>query len=321
MNIVPPDNNPDSQALLNQIVLDFMRDQKRKRVWRWVKRLIILVLLIICYFKFIDLTDDDDKESRKPHVGLIDLKGTIFDTENANAEYFAKGMESAYKKSGLKAVILRINSPGGSPVQADYMYSTVQYYRKMHPDIKIYAVCVDLCASAAYYIASAADEIYANESSMVGSIGVIYSGFGFVDSLQKLGVTRRLQTSGTNKAFLDPFSPVAPQAQHVLQGMLQDVHKEFINKVKIGRGARLKEGLETFSGLLWTGTQALPLGLIDGFASTGQLARDKLKLDSIIEYTFKQSVFERVSKGIGTAMAESLPQALGLTSGIKAQLS
>lgn len=320
MNNNSPGNNMDSQAVLNQIVFEFMRDQKRKRRWRWIKRSIILVLLLVCYFKIVSLLDEDDKESKKPHVGLIDLKGTIFDTESASAEYFAKGLESAYQKSGLKAVIIRINSPGGSPVQADYMYNTVKYYQKTYPDIKVYAVCTDLCASAAYYVASAANEIYANESSMIGSIGVIYSGFGFVDSLQKLGVTRRLQTSGTNKAFLDPFSPVAPQSQQLLQAMLDDVHHEFINKVKLGRGDRLHIGAETFSGLLWTGTQALPLGLIDGFASTGQLARDKLKLDSVIEYTFKQSVLDRVSKGIGTALAETLPQALGLSSGIKAQL-
>lgn len=320
MNNVPPVNNPDSQVLLNQIVLDFMREQKRKRVWRWIKRFILLAVLIVCYFKIMDWTDEDDKESRKPHVGLIDLKGTIFDTESASADNFAKGLESAYKKSGLKALVIRINSPGGSPVQADYMYNTLQYYRKTNPEIKVYAVCVDLCASAAYYVASAADEIYANESSMIGSIGVVYSGFGFVEAMQKLGVSRRLQTSGSNKAFLDPFSPVPPQAQQLLQGMLNDVHQEFINKVKTGRGARLKVGPETFSGLLWTGTQALPLGLIDGFASTGQLARDKLKLDTIIEYTFKQSMFERVSRGVGTALAGGIPQALGISSGIKAQV-
>ena len=320
MNNIPPTNNLDSQALLNRMVFDFLKEQKRKRMWRWIKRSIILVLLVICYFKIMSLIDEDDKDSKKPHVGLIDLKGTIFDTDSASAEFFAKGMESAYKKSGLKAVIIRINSPGGSPVQADYMYNTVKYYQKSHPDIKIYAVCADLCASAAYYVASAANEIYANESSMIGSIGVIYSGFGFVDTMQKLGVTRRLQTSGTNKAFLDPFSPVAPQSQQFLQGMLDDVHHEFINKVKKGRGDRLHIAADTFSGLLWTGTQALPLGLIDGFASTGQLARDKLKLDTVIEYTYKQSVLDRVSKGIGTALAEGLPQALGLSSGIKAQM-
>ena len=319
MNNISSNKTPDAQALLNQIVIDFMRDQKRKKIWRWIMRFLILVLLVVLYFN-VTAMFDDESEGKKPHVGLIDVTGSIFDTDSGNADYFSKGLDSAYKKTGLKAVIVRINSPGGSPVQADYMYNSIQYYRKTYPNIKVYAVCVDICASAAYYVASAADEIYANESSMVGSIGVLYNGFGFVDALQKLGVTRRLQTSGINKGFLDPFSPIDPHAQQLLQGILNDVHQEFINKVKSGRGTRLKVDADTFSGLFWTGRQAKEQGLIDGFASTGQLAREQLKLDLIIDYTYKQSVFDRVSKGIGTAIAGGIPQALGMSPGIKAQL-
>jgi protease-4 len=217
----------------------------------------------------------------------------------------------------MKAVILRIDSPGGSPVQGDYMYNTVRYFRKKYPDIKVYAVCVDICASAAYYVASAADEIYANPSSLVGSIGVIYNGFGFVDTLQKLGVTRRLQTAGSNKGFMDQFSPVNPAQQKTLQTMLNIIHQQFISKVKEGRGKRLHIDSETFSGLFWTGIQAKEKGLIDGFASSGQLAREIIKIDEAIDYTYKPSVMERMAKNIGTAMADQLPIALGVKPGIQ----
>lgn len=320
MNNSSVNENVDSQGLLNQIVIEYMQDQKRKRRWRWVVRGLVLLAILIVFFKFASLTEENKGGNTKPHVGLVEINGTIFDTEAASADNFAKSLDAAYKNTGLKALVLRINSPGGSPVQADYMYNTLQYFRKQHPTIKTYAVCVDLCASAAYYVAAGADEIYANPASMVGSIGVLYNGFGFVDALQKLGVSRRLQTAGVNKGFLDPFSPTTPQQQQLLQTMLDDVHLQFINKVKEGRGDRLKIDEQTFSGLFWTGTQAKERGLIDGFASTGELARNIVKIDNLIDYTHKQSVFERVTKSIGTAMINQLPAALGLKSGILEKL-
>lgn len=311
-------DNSDSQALLNKIVLDFMRERKRNRLWVFIKRAIIVILLIVLFVKLHALMDEDKIESENPHAGIIDLKGTLFDTESSNGENFEKGMADAYKKKGLKAMIIRINSPGGSPVQADYMFNTIQHYQKNHPQIPIYAVCVDVCASGAYYVASSAKEIYANESSLIGSIGVIYSGFGFVDTLQKLGITRRVQTAGTNKAMLDPFMPQTTASQQFLQTMLNDVHQEFIKKVRFGRGSRLKDSPDIFSGLFWTGKQAIGYGLIDGFASTEELVRDKLKLRRIIDYTYKQSVYERMGKGIGMALQAYLPESLNLSAGIKA---
>ncbi|MGQ3892272.1 S49 family peptidase [Legionella sp. CNM-4043-24] len=262
------------------------------------------------------LSDRDLDAKKAKHIGLIDVSGAIFDSQAAGANNFVKSLDNAYKSSGLQALIIRINSPGGSPVQADYMYNALQYYRKTYPAIKVHAVCVDICASAAYYVAAAADDIYANESSLVGSIGVLYNGFGFVDSLQKLGITRRLQTAGVNKGFLDPFSPVEPAQEQLLQVMLDDIHQQFIAKVKLGRGDRLKVDDQTFSGLFWTGTQAKERGLIDGFASTGQLARDVIRLEKMTDYTYKESMFERVSKSIGTAIADQLPLALGIRPGI-----
>jgi protease IV len=306
--------NIDSQTVLNQIVLDYMKEKKRKRCWRWVFR--ILILLLVAYFAYDLLTDKDDKGNTKPHVGLVELNGEISDLK-INADDFAKGMNAAYKNEGLKSLIIRINSPGGSPVQAEYMFNTIQYYKKKHPEIKVYAVCVDLCASAAYYVAVAADQIYASPSSMVGSIGVIYNGFGFVDLMNKVGVTRRLQTAGANKGFMDPFSPENDVQKQKLQVMLDLVHQQFINRVKEGRGARLQIDDDLFSGLFWTGEQALGKGLIDGFASSGQLARDIIKEDNLVEYTFKPNLFDRVTKGIGSAIASELPESLGMKPGFR----
>lgn len=316
-NSVSNDNN-DSQASLNQIVIEFMREQKRNRRWRLIWRFVVMLVILFGFIYLFIVSDEEKIQRSKPHTGLIDVTGGIFDSQNASAENFVKSVENAYGNSGLKALIIRINSPGGSPVQADYMYNTVRYLRTKYPDIKIYAVCVDMCASAAYYLASAADEIYANPSSMIGSIGVLYNGFGFVDALQKLGVTRRVQTAGVNKAFLDPFSPISPEQSKILQSMLDDIHHVFIERVKEGRGSRLKIDDLTFSGLFWTGNQAKERGLIDGFASSVEITRDLVHVEQVIDYTYKQNLFERFAKNIGTAIADQLPVALGLKSEIKA---
>ena len=310
-------DGPDSQTVLNQIIIEYMREKKRKRFWRWVKGITISLIVLWGIYQVASLHFDDVNERTKPHVGLIELKGNIFDAQAADADNFSKGMDKAYANKQLKAVMLRIDSPGGSPVQADYMYNLVQYYRKKHPEIKIYAVCVDVCASAAYFVAASADEIYANPSSLVGSIGVLYNGFGFVDAMQKLGVSRRLQTAGRNKGFLDQFSPVDEAQEKILQTMLDLIHQQFIDKVKAGRGTRLHIDDDTFSGLFWTGIQAKERGLIDGFASPGQLARDIIKIDRIVDYTHQQSVLERVAKNIGTAMASELPIAMGVKPGFQ----
>ncbi|KTD16457.1 S49 family peptidase [Legionella jordanis] len=315
------DNNsnsekPDAQLLLNQIVLDYMKEQRRKRLWRILSRSFFLLVFIFLIYELFSYKDEEKTLRQSAHVGIIDVTGTIFDSEGSSADDFAKGMKAAYKSSGLKALIVRINSPGGSPVQADYMYSTLKYYREKYPQIKTYAVCVDMCASAAYYIAAGADEIYANPASLVGSIGVLYNGFGFVDTLQKLGMTRRLHTAGKNKGFLDPFSPENPEQTQLLQTMLDEIHQLFISRVKEGRGNRLKIDQDTFSGLFWTGEQAKARGLIDGFATTGQLAREKVQVEKAIDYTHKPSVLERFSKNLGTALADEIPVALGIKPGI-----
>jgi len=296
---------PDSQTLLNQIVVEFMREQRRRRRFRWIVRVFFLLLILVGGYQIAKSFTEDVKVRSKAHVGLIDVTGEIASDGAVNADDFAKSLDAAYKSKGLKAVILRINSPGGSPVQADYIYNQIQYYREKYPVTPIYSVCVDLCASAAYYVASASNEIYANPSSMVGSIGVLFNGFGFVDVLHKVGVSRRLFTAGKNKGFFDPFSPIDAHQTQFLQTMLDTVHTTFIDKVKAGRGERLKIDADTFSGLVWVGIQAKDRGLIDGFASAGQLIRDKIKLDQVVDYTIKPSVLDRVSKGMTSSMLPS----------------
>lgn len=298
-------STPDAQSLVNQIVIELMREQKRKRRYRWLMRFIVLVILAFVSSKVIQSHIDEIQQKSKPHVGFIDLNGEISSDGPVSADDFAKSLDAAYKNKNMKVVVIRINSPGGSPVQADYMYNQIQYYQKKYKDIKIYAVCSDICASAAYYIAAAANEIYANPSSMIGSIGVLFNGFGFVDTMQKLGISRRLYISGKNKGFLDPFSPVSPEQPPIMQSMLDQVHDTFISKVKAGRGSKLVETDDLFSGLFWTGIQAKDLGLIDDFASTGELIREKIKLEQVVDYTIKKSPFERFAKNMNSEALDS----------------
>ncbi len=306
-----------SQQLLTQIVTEYFGEQKRRRRWQWGRRVMFLIFVLAIVVMLINNKYQESKSKLIPHVGLIDLKGEILDGQSGSADILMKGLSSAYQNKSLKALVLRIDSPGGSPVQADYMYNAIRYFHDKYPAVKTYAVCVDTCASAAYYVASAADEIYANPSSLVGSIGVVFNGFGFVDAMQKVGVSRRLEIAGRNKGFMDQFSPVNPQQEKFLQHMLDTIHQQFIEQVKKGRGSRLKIDDDTFSGLAWTGVEAKERGLIDGFASTGQLMRDIIKVEQVIDYTEKQSVIEQMADKFGTSMVNQIPVALGLKQGFR----
>ena len=305
----------DAQLLLQDIIRAHFKDKKRTWVFRVIRWVIYMSIVV---FFGVQLWFAGSQESSKPHVGLIDIRGEIFDTQAANADDFAKGMEEAYKSAQLKGLIIRINSPGGSPVQADDMYNTIQYYRKKYPKIPVYAVCTDMCASAAYYIAAGAENIYANPASIVGSIGVLYNGFGFVDTIAKLGVTRRLQTAGVNKAFLDPFLPENPEQKVFLQKILDIVHAQFIHKVELGRGTRLGQNQDMYSGLFWTGVQAKTMGLIDGFASAQSIARDHFHTEHVVDYTNEQNVLERMSRRVGTSLASNLVHGIKDQAGVVA---
>ncbi|MBS0357773.1 MAG: S49 family peptidase [Proteobacteria bacterium] len=305
--------------LIQQLATDYLKEKKRKRRWSIFFKLAFIILFVWLVFAFYKNDQEGNEKTNKPHVALIDIFGPIED-EADTADNAARSLREAFKDKLTVGIILRINSPGGSPVQADYVFNEITRLRKLYPKTKVYAVCTDLCASAAYYIAAAADEIYANPASLVGSIGVLYNGFGFVDILQKVGVERRLITAGKNKGFMDPFSPLEPEQKQIMQSMLDSVHTQFEDRVMQGRGTRLKVTPEIFSGLFWTGTRAKELGLIDGFGSAGSVARDVIKNSNIIDYTVKPNVLERFANRLGTSMSSELAAQLGLNAKVTGKI-
>lgn len=310
-------NANDSQTLMNQIILDYIKEQKQKRRWRWISRSIILLLIIVSFIKISNLSiENKTRALLKPHVGMVEVSGPILENKKGGSENVLKGLKKAYENENMKALVLRINSSGGSPVQAEYIYQALRSYKQKKPQVKIYAVCVDRCLSAAYYIAAGADRIYASGASLVGSIGVIFNGFGFVDTLDKLGMTRRLIIAGENKAMLDPFSPENPKDVAHFQTMLDIIHQQFIERVKAGRKNRLHIDRDTFSGLFWTGEQAMGLGFIDAFGGTGDVMAE-MKLNDLIDYSQKPGFFETFSENVGAAVAHHLPAAMGIEPGLK----
>jgi protease-4 len=316
VNPQEPNTHWEREVLAN-FAQAYLKEIRNKRRWSLVYRSLILIWLVLfTYFMFSE-PDSGQSFLGKPHVASIDITGGIFDQGDSSAESILNGLTKAYENKNTTAIILKINSPGGSPVQAAYVYDELHRQRTLHPDIKIYAVCTDLCASAAYYIAAGADEIYANPSSLVGSIGVLYNGFGFTSVMDKIGVERRLVTAGKNKGFLDPYSPDDPAQTEFLKSMLAKIHQQFIASVKEGRGKRLKNTPDLFSGLFWTGVQAKDLGLIDGFGSTEYVAREIIKNDKIVDYTPRPGLFDRAAKSLGVGMAGQMSNMLGLTTPLR----
>ena len=240
------------------------------------------------------------------HTALVEIKGVIADDSEANAEDIISSLDEAFKSNSTKGVILRINSPGGSPVQAGYVYDEIVRLREKYPDIHLYAVITDLCASGGYYIASAADEIYADKASIVGSIGVLMNGFGFVGTMNKLGVERRLFTAGENKGFMDPFSPVKEDEKAHLEEMLETIHQQFIDAVKKGRKDRLVDDPKMFSGLMWTGEKAVSLGLVDGLGNSDYVAKKIIGADNIVDFTHREPALQKFLARFGATMAKSL---------------
>jgi len=294
--------------VLEKLVFASIKEQRAARRWRFFSRLlwsvVVLLVLWVVFFK-----DTATKTSTSPHTAVVEIKGEIASGADASAELVVAAMRSAFEDSGSRAVVLLINSPGGSPVQAgiinDEMTRLKAKYNK-----PLYAVVEESCASAAYYIAAAADEIFVDKASIVGSIGVLMDGFGFVGLMDKLGVERRLMTAGENKGFLDPFSPQTPQQKAFAQSMLNQVHRQFIEVVKAGRGDRLKDTPELFSGLFWTGQQAIDLGLADQLGSIDLVARDVIKAEDLVDYTRRDNVAERLAKKFGAAMGEGAVRAI-----------
>ncbi|POA21413.1 S49 family peptidase [Pseudomonas sp. FW300-N1A1] len=303
-----------SWKLLEKTLLAGVQEQRRSRRWGIFFKLLTFVYLFVALILFTPLMDMEKSAARGPgYTALIDIAGVIADKEPASADNIVSSLRAAFEDTKVKGVVLRINSPGGSPVQSGYVYDEIRRLRGLHPDTKVYAVISDIGASGAYYIASAADAIYADKASLVGSIGVTAAGYGFVGTMEKLGVERRTYNSGEHKSFLDPFQPQKPAETQFWQGVLDTTHQQFIASVKKGRGDRLKdkEHPELFSGLVWSGEQALPLGLIDGLGSASSVARDVIGEKELVDFTIEESPFDRFSKKLGASMAAQLAMWMG----------
>ncbi|WP_095148856.1 S49 family peptidase [Pseudomonas sp. Irchel s3a18] len=303
-----------SWKLLEKTLLAGVQEQRRSRRWGVFFKLLTFVYLFVALILFTPLMDMEKSAARGPgYTALIDIAGVIADKEPASADNIVSSLRAAFEDTKVKGVVLRINSPGGSPVQSGYVYDEIHRLRGLHPDTKVYAVISDIGASGAYYIASAADAIYADKASLVGSIGVTAAGYGFVGTMEKLGVERRTYNSGEHKSFLDPFQPQKAEETKFWQGVLDTTHQQFIASVKKGRGDRLKdkEHPELFSGLVWSGEQALPLGLIDGLGSASSVARDVIGEKELVDFTIEESPFDRFSKKLGASVAAQLAMWMG----------
>lgn len=289
------------QNLVNRIAWEAIAEQRRARRWGIFFKLLFALYVLVFLLLYLPPEWTSSAMVGQKHTALVDIDGVISQDTEANADYVVTGLRRAFEDENTAGVILRINSPGGSPVQAGYIYDEIKRLRDMYPEIPLYAVITDICASGGYYIAAAADEIYANKASVVGSIGVVMSGFGFVDAIDKLGIERRLLTAGENKGFLDPFSPLKESDVEHVNEILHQVYQQFIDIVKAGRGDRLKDDDRLYSGLIWTGEQSMELGLVDALGSAGYVAREVIGAEKIIDYTLHDTYFQQFAKQLTSA--------------------
>jgi protease-4 len=291
--------------VIEKLAFSALAEQKTARRWstffKGLTFAYLLVLMLMALGVF-----NDSKKTFDAHTALIDISGVIEAGGEVNADAVMNSLHDAYDSKGTKGIILRINSPGGSPVQSGIINDEIKRQKKLHPDIPVYAVVEDICASGGYYIAAAADKIYVDKASIVGSIGVLMDGYGFTETMKKVGVERRLMTAGENKAMLDPFSPVNPKHQELAQAMLNEVHEQFKTVVREGRGARLKETPEVFSGLFWSGEQSIKLGLADALGSAEYVAREVIKQEEIVDFTYQEDFASRIAKRIGATVSATL---------------
>ena len=295
---------------LERLVFATVREQRAARRWGIFFKLSFLLLGLFAIWAYADFYTGSDIESLGRHTALIEIDGTIDDEGSGAADTVIPSLNKAFADAGSAAIVLRINSPGGSPVQAGIIVDEIQRLKKGYPNKPLYVVVDEICASGGYYIAAAADKIYVNKASIVGSVGVLMDGFGFTGLMDKLGVERRLLTAGENKGFLDPFSPQSDkQKQHAL-AMLNEIHEQFISVVRAGRGKRLKENPDIFSGLYWTGAKAVEMGLADGFGTVDTVARDLVKAEDIIDYTAHEGLPERVLKKFGASVGSGAVQSI-----------
>ena len=296
---------------LERLAFEFLAERRRARRWNLALRIAWLAFVVTIAVVW---TDPQwlQTDSGGPHSALVDISGVIGDEGDASADEVVAGLRAAFEDADTVGVIVRINSPGGTPVQAGYINDEIVRLRTLHPDTPVYAVIADMATSGGYYVAAAADAIYASRSSIVGSIGVLMDGFGFTGAMHKLGVERRLVTTGEHKGFLDPFSPALDEEITHVRSMLRQVHDEFIEAVKRGRGDRLADDADVFSGLIWTGVRGKELGLVDAFGSSSHVAREVIGAENIVNFTVRPSHLDTIAERLGVGIARTLGAALNL---------
>jgi protease IV len=296
------------RGLIERLATAALKEQRRSRMWGIFFKLLFFIYLTLIILLAVDWRDKTAEAVSGSHTALVELDGLIAPGTDSSAEKINSSLRAAFKDSTTKGVVLRINSPGGSPVQAQNIYDEIRRLRRKYPQIPLYAVVEDICASGGYYVAAAADKIYVTRSSIVGSVGVRMDGFGVTGLMQKLGIERRLLTAGKNKGFLDPFLPEDEKQREYAQVMLDQIHQQFIDDVRQGRGKRLKETPDIFSGLIWTGQQSVALGLADGYGTLNSVARDVIKAEKVVDYTQKENLAEKFARRFGASVASGLAE-------------
>jgi len=301
------DQNNWERNVLEKLAMSALQEQRRARHWSIFFKVMTFGYLFFLLFLILGwMGKSEPALGVGKHTALVDMQGVIAANSAAGADNIIPSLQEAFEDKGTQGVILRINSPGGSPVQAGQINDEIKRLRAKHPKVPLYVVVDDICASGGYYVAVAADKIFVDKASLIGSIGVLMDGFGFTGTMQKLGVERRLMTAGANKGFLDPFSPLNPAQADYVKQMLSEIHQQFIDVVKQGRGKRLKETPDTFSGLVWNGQRGIALGLADGYGSVETVARDVIKSEKIIDFTTKESFTDRLAKRFGAGVMSAI---------------
>jgi protease-4 len=301
------DNNPQwERDLVTNLATAALKEQRRARRWGIFFKLLTFAYLTFILVIAVDWSGRAEMSSGKKHTAMVEVSGVIAPNTDASAERVTASLQAAFKDKNTQAVVVRCNSPGGSPVQAQTIYDEMRRLRKKYPEIPLYAVVEDVCASGGYFVAVGADRIFVSKASVVGSIGVLMNGFGFTGLMEKIGVERRLITAGENKGMLDPFSPMTEKDVQHAKELMADIHQQFISVVREGRGKRLKENADTFSGLIWTGQKSVELGLADGFGSLESVARDVVKAEDIVDFSTRESVVERFARRFGASAASTL---------------
>jgi protease IV len=302
-------NGQWERELVTKLATAALKEQRRARLWGIFFKLLTFGYITLILLMAVDWKRTDMAGGKK-HTAMVEVNGVIAPGSDASAERINGALQAAFKDKNTQGVVVRINSPGGSPVQAQTIYDEMRRLRTKYPDIPLYAVVEDVCASGGYFVAAGADRIYVGKASIVGSIGVLMNGFGFTGLMDKLGVERRLITAGENKGMLDPFSPLEEKDKAHIKQMMGDIHQQFIGVVKEGRGKRLKESPELFSGLIWTGQRSIDLGLADGFGSLEYVAREVIKAEDIRDYTITEGIAEKFARRFGASLSTAFVETL-----------